>query len=67
MGELVALNDDWEDDPIRPPISLRSALLPPTRVKAPFRPQSRPVHTRAVVEGKGTNTGVALVEVYVVK
>jgi hypothetical protein len=37
MGELVVSSDDWEDDPTQAAnIALRSALLLPTRVKAPL-------------------------------
>jgi hypothetical protein len=27
MGELVGLNDDWEDNPIRPPTDPRESAL----------------------------------------
>jgi hypothetical protein len=62
-GQLIALNDDWQNAPNRQEI-VDSTLAPSQNAEAAILTTVTPGSYTAIVRGESNSTGVALVEVY---
>ena len=63
-GALVAVNDDWEDDPDEATQIAATGLPPKDEAESAILITIGPARHTAIVAGKGTETGVALVEAF---
>ena len=63
-GALVASNDDWRDDPNQETLIDQTGIPPSNDAESAIVATIPPALHTAIVAGKGSATGVALVEVY---
>jgi glucose/arabinose dehydrogenase len=63
-GALVASNDDWRDDPAQETLINQTGIPPSNNAEGAIVATIAPAPHTAIVAGKGSATGVALVEVY---
>jgi hypothetical protein len=64
QGGIIATNDNWEDDPAEAD-KIRATTIPPNDPReAAILKSLTPGNYTAVIRGKGTATGVAVVEAY---
>jgi len=63
-GALVASNDNWKDDPSQQALITATGIPPTNDAESAIVATIPPAPHTAIVAGKGTATGVALVEAY---
>jgi glucose/arabinose dehydrogenase len=63
-GVVVASNDNWKDDPNQATQIVATGIPPTNDAESAIVTTLPPARHTAIVAGKGTATGVALVEVY---
>jgi glucose/arabinose dehydrogenase len=63
-GALVASNDDWRDDPDQETLINQTGIPPGNEAESAILATLAPAPHTAIVAGKGTATGVALVEAF---
>ena len=63
-GTLVLSNDDWRDDPDQETLIMQTGIPPGDNAESAMVVTLPPAQHTAIVAGKGTATGVALVEAY---
>jgi len=63
-GALVASNDDWRDDPAQEALINATGIPPGNNAESAIVITITPARHTAIVAGKGSATGVALVEAY---
>lgn len=66
-GNLIAANDDWQDDPVQAESITAAGLAPGDPRESAIQATVPTGAYTAIVQGSGDTTGVALVEVYDLK
>ena len=63
-GFATITNDNWQDDPVQAALIIATGLQPANNLESAIDATLAPGNYTAVVRGKNSTTGVALVEVY---